>query len=210
MSEQHKTLIAVPALDICATPFAYSLVTMLRSGPSKVTFIVGMAVHEARNKLAQEAIDDGCDRILWIDSDMTFAPDMMIALDKDMDDGGYDLVCGIYFKRRLPVVPVIYSAFDMEAAKAATICDYPQNTIFPIAGCGFGAVMTSVDIVKRVQEKFGAPFTPIHGFGEDLSFCARAVELGAKMACDSRINVGHAGQIVYDERMYQRPEKEDE
>ena len=202
----HKTLIAVPALDLCATSFAHSLATLRRSGPSKVTFMCGKPVCEAREDLAWEAIDDDCDRILWIDSDMVFSHDAMIELDRDIDDG-WDLVCGIFFKRRLPVTPVIYSELDVNASKSKAIYNYPQNELFKIAGCGFGMVMTTVDLCKRVQAQFGEMFTPINRMGEDLSFCWRAGQVGGVMACDSRIKVGHAGQVVYCEEMYQRPKE---
>ena len=37
------------------------------------------------------------------------------------------------------------------------------------------------------------------GFGEDLSFCIRAQELGRKIYCDSRIKMGHVGLRVFEE-----------
>ena len=40
------------------------------------------------------------------------------------------------------------------------------------------------------------------GFGEDLSFCLRARELGAEIWCDSTIKLGHVGTAVYDEDSY--------
>ena len=90
----------------------------------------------------------------------------------------------------------------MTAAHADAFLDYPRDDIFQIEGCGFGCVMLTVDLLRRVQERFGLPFAPAGGFGEDLSFCLRARELGAEIWCDSTIKLGHVGTAVYDEDSY--------
>ena len=62
--------------------------------------------------------------------------------------------------------------------------------------------MVSVDLIKRVQDKYGLPFSPILGFGEDLSFCKRAEDLGATLWCDSRLKMGHIGMASVTESVY--------
>lgn len=83
--------------------------------------------------------------------------------------------------------------------------DYPRDSLFPVAGCGFGAVMMTTELLRRLQAAYGLPFTPLPGFGEDLSFCLRVQELGAEVWCDSSIKLGHAGMAIYTEAEY-RPE----
>lgn len=190
-----KYLIAVPAMDMCPVAFAYSLATLRRVGASRVSVISGAAVHEARNVLAREAVESGADRVLWLDSDMVFGEDLMERLSADLD-AGYDLVCGVYTKRRLPVTPVIYRCIDATAGKVEPYLEYPRDSVFEIAGCGFGAVMCSTELLRRVGD---GGFTPLEGLSEDLSFCWRAGQVGAKMACDSRVKVGHVGLMVYGE-----------
>ena len=201
MSE-HKVLIAVPALDVMPVQTAYSMLSLKRDCLSRFSFIVRASCADARNLLAREAIESGADRVLWIDSDMVFDEDLMIRLGEDLD-AGWDMVCGLYFKRELPVTPVIYSRLTTESGKAEQYDDYPRDQLFPVAGCGFGAVMMTTELLKKLGER---PFTPFPGLSEDLSFCLRAVCEGARIACDSRIKVGHVGQIVYGEQMYRRPE----
>lgn len=199
--KDHKVLIAVPALDTMPTQTAYAMLSLKRDCPSRFSFIVRASCHDARNLLAREAIESGADRVLWIDSDMVFQDDLMIRLGEDLD-AGWDMVCGIYFKRELPVTPVIYSRFDMQRQKVMPYSDYPKDTIFPIAGCGFGAVMMTTELLTRLGDY---PFSPLPRLSEDLSFCERAGDAGARMACDSRIKVGHVGQITYGEQMYKHP-----
>jgi hypothetical protein len=196
-------LIAVPALDTMPTQTAYSMLSLKRDCPSKFSFIVRASCHDARNMLAKEAIESGADRVLWIDSDMVFQDDLMIRLGKDLD-AGWDMVCGLYFKRELPVTPVIYKRVEM-ANGVEPYRDYPKDSLFPVAGCGFGAVMMTTDLLTRADTHKTGPFTPLPHLSEDLSFCKRAAAVGARMACDSRIKVGHVGVIAYGEAMYRHP-----
>jgi len=202
---EHKVLIAVPALDTMPTQTAYSMLSLKRDCPSRFSFIVRASCADARNLLAREAIESSADRVLWIDSDMVFNDDLMIRLGEDLD-AGWDMVCGLYFKRELPVTPVIYKSIDRETGKAEQYLDYPRDQLFPIAGCGFGAVMMDTDMLGKMRlfNDFH-PFTPFTRLSEDLSFCKRAAAVGARMACDSRIKVGHVGQITYGEQMYKHP-----
>lgn len=196
--DDKKYLIAVPCLDNAPVAFVAALTALKRIGPTKHSFLSNSLVYDARNALAQEAIDTGADRILFIDSDMYFKPDMMERMAQDLDDGA-DVVSGICFTRRFPTQPCIYKTVDM-TGKTEVYTDYPKDKLFPIAGCGFGAVMMNTDVLKAVSNKHGKPFNPMPGIlGEDLAFCYRARDLGYKIFCDSRIKVGHVGTFIYEE-----------
>ena len=110
-----KTMIAIPAMEQMYSWTAQCLANLRHVGECKTEYIVRMQVDMARNVLAQRAIEGGYDRILWIDSDMTFEPDMMERLSDDLE-AGWDMVTGLYFKRTFPLEPVIYS--HIEEAKA--------------------------------------------------------------------------------------------
>lgn len=205
---ETKYLIAVPTLDMVPVPFVAALTALKRVGAIKHSFLSNSLVYDARNLLTQEAIETGADRVLFIDSDMYFQPDMMERMARDMDDGA-DYVCGLFFKRRLPTLPCIYKDVDIveengvSVGKTQVYTDYPADTVFSVGGSGFGAVMVSTKLLSDVQETFGKPFIPYAGLlGEDLSFCWRARQLGYTLWCDSRIKVGHVGTFVYDESTY--------
>ena len=51
-------------------------------------------------------------------------------------------------------------------------------------------------------DKYGSPFYPLMGMGEDTTFCFRAKQDGEKIYCDSRIKAGHVGQYEYTEKDY--------
>ena len=126
----------------------------------------------------------------------------------DMDTG-LEYVSAIFFKRKLPTVPVVYKQLSYTAgvsvkAEAVAYKDYPKDTVFEVAATGFGAVMMTTDLLKRVWDNYCPPFDPMTQIGEDLSFCYRVNQLGVKMYCDSRVKAGHIGQYVFTESDYRR------
>lgn len=204
-----KTLICIPCMDMVHTVFLRSILGMRQAPGTRFTISCSSLVYDARNNMVRQAIREGFDRILWLDSDMEFEPDLMERLSARLDEGK-ELVTGLYFKRRAPIEPVVYckvgyyhSENDEVTPLAVSYSDYPVDSVFEVEGCGFGAVMMTVDLANRVAEKFGLPFAPILGFGEDLSFCVRARQLGATLWCDSSVKLGHVGQGVITEAIYQ-------
>lgn len=200
-----KTLIAIPCMDMIHTGFARSLLSMDKPGEVVCVLVQNTLIYNARNLIAQKAIEEGFDRVLWLDSDMVIPEDAMTILSDDMDKG-MDFVSGLYFKRKPPYTPVIYNDVDWKVnddgtveVKAVPFEDYLKNQIFLIDGSGFGCCMTSISLLKDMVEKFGAPFTPLMGMGEDLAFCWRMGKAGYNLFCDSRVKCGHIGQYVYSE-----------
>lgn len=208
-----RYLVAIPCMDMIHAGFFRSVLGMTKLEGTRFSMTMSSLIYDARNNLAKQAITEGFDRVLWLDSDMEFAPDLMVRLAADMDEG-HDLVAGLYFKRKAPIAPVIYADMghiEVEGGGykpyALPMEDYPTDQIVPIKGCGFGACMTSTALLKRVTERYGLPFSPILGFGEDLSFCARAGELGADMVCDTSIKVGHIGYGAITEDAYKQQQE---
>lgn len=194
-----KTLIAIPCMDNVAAPFAHSLATMEKTGECVISMNISSLIYDARNQLAAQALKAQADYILWLDSDMIVPPDVIPRMLKHMEDGK-DFVSGIYFRRRAPFAPVLYSRIDREGH--ADFNDYPEDTVFEIAGAGFGCCMTRVSMLEDIALNFKDWFTPFNNYGEDLSFCLRALECGYKLYCDSTIKCGHVGTVVVDESVY--------
>ena len=198
-----RTLIAIPAMETIFSITAECLSNLRTVGEVFTKFAVRLPVDIARNHLAKYALANEYDRILWLDSDMTFNGDLMERLSADIDEG-YDLVCGIFFKRRFPIEPVISKKLTADPPGQETYFDYPKDTLFPIDGCGFGGVMMRTDVLKDLDD---SPFDLIPGLSEDYSFCARMHKAGKRMGCDSRVKMGHVGLSVFSERLYKRPDK---
>ena len=201
-----KVMIAIPCLDTVPTVFMESLCGLIR--PSDVTVVTAKnsLVYDAREALGSVAISDGCDRVLWLDSDMTFDRDLFLRLNQDLDTG-CRFVSALCFTRKEPIMPVIYSEIgygDDGNSYADCIFDYPADSLFRVGGVGLSAAMMDVGVLKEVKDKCGDMFLPLKGLGEDLSFCIRCLSIGIPIHCDSRVKVGHIFQTVINEGVYER------
>lgn len=199
-----KTLIAVPCMDQVATPFCQSLITMNRVGDEcSVSFRVGSLISDSREKLAALAISSEADYVLWLDSDMIFEADTMEKLYKRMQEG-YDIVTGLYFRRRPPFTPVIFERLRMdgESCDFKDYNEYPKDRVFEVEGIGFGCVMMKTDVLTSCFAKFGTCFSMIGRNGEDVSFSIRARGCGYKIYCDPGIKCGHVSLTCVNEDFF--------
>lgn len=216
----EKTLIAIPCLDSMSTTFVSSLINMVGSGLYDnigVAFEVQSLVYESRGRLAAKAVNEGYQRILFLDSDMCFQPDLLKRLSDDMDEGRR-FVSAVYYMRKLPTKPVLCKSLDWyidDSGWAQTIeegfDDIPDG-IFEIAACGFGAVLMDTKLLTDVLLAYKTPpFTPMSGLSEDYAFCWRLGHgLGVKMWADSRIPVKHCGLWLYGQHDWDRQRKKGE
>lgn len=210
-----RTLIAIPCFDKPDTEFVESLIGMRNVGDMTISFVTSSLIYDARNQLAQKAVEGGYDFVLWLDSDMVFAPDLAEKLFETIGDA--DLIAGIYFTRkRAPYKPTIFDQLQYEFDEQMHITglnvtnyyDYPKDAVFPIKACGFGAVLTRVSLIEKIMANLWLPFTPLTGMGEDLSFCYRATSVEGKLLCNSSVKCGHIGRVVIDENIYLNQMKE--
>lgn len=202
MKKDKKILIAVPCMDQVAAGFALSLAKARKPENTEISFKVGSLIYSSRNALAVEALKGGFDYIVWFDSDVIFEADTIERLIKHLDEGR-DIVSGIYFRRAAPYTPVLFKWLDPESVLNSWqgYDDYPKDAVFEVAGVGFGCVGMKTRSLE-VMGDLGQWFTPIKGFGEDLSFCIRAKQKGLKVWCDSSIKLGHVAHDVINENFY--------
>lgn len=180
-----------------------------RTKDTQITFTVNSLVYMARNDLALKAIEGEYDYILWLDSDMVFQPDILNRM-LEVAKTGKEYVSALCFTRKFPTKPVICKKLEWSRADNGNVKmnvelyeDYPKDEVFEIEGGGFGACLTSVNLIKKIAEQFrGSPFDPLPSFGEDYSFCWRVKQVEEKMWCDSSIKVGHVGKLIFDENIY--------
>lgn len=198
-----KTLIAIPCMNTIPYQFVQSLLYMHKGENPTVYLKPNTLIYDSRNILSLYAIENGYDNVLWLDSDMVFPPDIL----QKLESHHMHMVTGLYVRRNDPITPVIFSVLDEPTRNAdGTLrknsdpyINYPRDSFFPVAGCGFGCVLTSVKLLKDVWDHFGPAFTPYPWAGEDLSFCHRVNKLGYQIHCDSTISCGHVGSYIYTE-----------
>ena len=205
-----RTLIAVPCMDTVNTLFFTSMISLRKGAETEIAVSCSSLIYSARNMLAKKAIENGFDRVLWLDSDMMFQPDLLEKLSAHLDSG-LEYVSAMYYTRKAPVKPCILERLELiEKADgelvptAVAVKEYPKG-LFRIAGGGFGAVMMTTELIKRCGP---LPFFPMNGFGEDYTFCLKAREAGAELWCDGSIVAGHLGTTCFNEESPYLEEKQ--
>lgn len=188
-------------MDQVAAQFAHSLASLNKVGECEIDMIIGSLIYEARNDIVKQAIKKDVDYVMWFDSDMLFPADTLERMIKHMEDGK-DIVTGIYFRRRAPFTPVLFSKLDLANGKWEGCDEYPQDEPFEVDGCGFGCVIVRKTVLLDMMLNYRTWFNPEYGYGEDLAFCRRAKELGYKIWADPAIKCGHVGQVIVDEKVY--------
>ena len=137
----------------------------------------------ARNRPAEAVRNrDEVDGIIWVDSDMLVPQDAFARLAAH----DLDLVSALYFQRQPPYWPNIFKYSD-ERKKFIRLKEWPENTVAPTGGFGFGCCYTSTRLLRALPEK---PF----GFGEfseDLGLCRMATLAGFQPHVDTGIECGH-------------------
>lgn len=188
-----RLLIAIPTNDYVHADFVVSL-SKLQSELSRrhvaydVEIIAGTLVYYARNRLANKAINEHYTHVLWLDSDMVFNEQVV----DDLMEVGKDMVCGAFVSRRPPYGPCVYTS--IEKNHVTQVKDWGLKP-FRVDGCGFATVLTSVDMLQAVTQKFGTCFQPTDYYGEDLAFCWRVKQLGYEIWCEPTVRVGHIAHV---------------
>ena len=190
-----KLMIAVPTTDYVHVDFMESLAGLIQKLDKDGTeyelkITGGTLVYIARGRLAQYAVNEGFTHVLWLDSDMTFGPDIA----EDLLFCGKDMVCGAFVMRRPNFSPCVYS----EVKRTGTlkkVTDFNRTEPFPVKGCGFAAVMTKTELLKKVYSKFGTYFRPMPHLAEDLAFCWRVNQVGGGIWCDPTVKPGHIAHM---------------
>lgn len=207
----NKVLIAIPCMDMIDTAFVQSILGLDLVEGTRIKFLPGSLVYDSRNQLTEIARASECEYIFFLDSDMTFQGDVLKRLLEDAEQKNLDIVSGLCFTRRQPIRTAIFKKCEYSTdadgqlfPDAVNYNDYPKDSLFPVEACGMACCLIRMSCVDDVLNHFGLPFSPAQGWGEDLSFCIRARELGHQPYCDSRVKIGHIGKMVVTEEMFER------
>ena len=207
-----KTMIAVPCMNMVETEFFTSCMEMKRVGETQMGVVSCSLVYSARNDLARHAIRQKTDYVLWLDSDVVFPSSLMVDLMEDIQ--GRDIVSAVYHMRREPYKPVLWKklrqGLTAEDNESEEYNNYPKDGIFEIEGCGFGAVLMRTQVLQEVLDRYHDLFSPLPGYGEDLSFCIRARGCGYKIHCDPKIQVGHKAATIVTSETWEAYQKQRE
>ena len=165
----------------------------------------------ARDKAAAQFLaEKDSDWLLWIDTDMGFAPDAVDRLMEVADPVNRPIVGGLCFAQKqndadgmggwsTSLVPTIYDWVELEDGEQGFLSrlEYPVNTLLQCAGTGSACILIHRSVLEQMVEKFGACYertkNPTNGrrIGEDLSFCMRAGALDIPVYVHTGVKTTH-------------------
>ncbi len=191
-----KLLIAIPCMDTVPVDFMKSLLRLTQKLTAdgvdyEVAIESGTLVYMARDRLAGKAVNQRFTHVLWLDSDMVFEPEIV----EDLQFCGQDFVTGIAHGRRKPFTSCLFKNIDLNHLELWKLEDYPAEA-FEVAGCGMACCLMSTEVIKQVMINCGTAFNPIMQYGEDISFCKRAHDLGFKIYAEPAVRLGHIAHIA--------------
>jgi len=200
-----KVAICVPCRDTVMTGFAFDLaklcayegVTRCAEGGSLLIYQVpGTLIFNQRERLAEEALKDGADAILWVDSDMRFPKDALrILLSRELPIVGVNATT-----RRFPIQA---TALDVcpETKDLVKVDSKGKEGLEQVMGVGFGMVLIRKEVFEKVEKPwFWFDKTAKGGtIGEDIYFCAKAYDAGFDTIVDHDLSkhIRHIGTYEY-------------
>jgi len=165
-------------------------------------------IDAARNQIASDALAQGFQELMWIDSDIVFDPHDVDKLRRH----DLPLVCGIYAKKSRRQFACAF------LPQTAQVVFGAKGGVLEILYCGFGFVLTRRIVYEtmrrqlclplcnqRFQERMEPYFAPMVAgegeeawyLGEDYSFCERARRCGFHVMADTSIRLWHVGSYSF-------------
>ncbi|QEL14156.1 hypothetical protein [Limnoglobus roseus] len=167
------------------------------------------AIDAARCQMATDALADGFEELMWVDSDVAFDPNDV----EKLRGHGRPFTCGLYPKKG----PRQFAAAFLPGTK--TVRFGRHGGLVDILYCGFGFTHTRREVYEAVRAKLALPlcnlgfkkplvpyFCPLVAaddrgrpwyLGEDYAFCERARQAGFVVQADTSIRLWHVGSYKY-------------
>lgn len=207
-----KIAIGCPSPDKVPAEFIHNLLGIMSYTKAHsdyelhYVYKTGVRTDRNRNIILEQAIKNGMDYILWLDTDMLYPHDIIIKyMEKE-----FDIMGCLYFKRADSYDPVGYVNGDRPGVfKPLDVRLLPKNKVIEVDGLGFGGMMVNMEVYEKMgQDKwmhyshnFHLPYdTEEPKLTHDLQFCIDAKRYGAKILLHTGIKPGHLAEIPITEK----------
>jgi len=199
-----KIAICVPCRDSVMSGFAFDLANMVgyiaRNTDHKITLLQmpGTLIFTQREMLADDALADGAEAILWIDSDMRFpANTLEVMLSRKVPILGVNATT-----RRAPILP---TALNLEMEKDSAVLRKVESRgkqgIEQVTAVGFGVTLVRSQVFKEIPKPWFNIIWKDDGdiIGEDVHFCVKALDFGIETYVDHDLSplIKHIGTKEY-------------
>jgi GT2 family glycosyltransferase len=226
-SKEKKVAICIPTRGEFEVGTAFDLAVMCaydarhRSGHQALYTVAGTLIFDQREKLAETAINEGADYILWVDADMRFPKNTLeVLLKRDKPIVGVNATT-----RSIPVRPTAKNLSIDHEKKENTwtpIVSKDKKGLEKVTAIGCGVMLVKREVFENTPRPWFW-FEQLPGgklLGEDVYFCVKANDAGYDTYLDHDLSntIGHVGRYTFGWHDYiekrdgpsdiQRPENE--
>lgn len=207
MKKGKRVAICIPSRGEMEIGTAFDLAVMCgydsrfrNPGDQGIYTVAGTLIFNQREKLAQSALEEGADYILWIDADMRFPKDTitrLIAHDKP--------IVGVNATTRsIPVRPTAKNLeidFEKEVNHWRSVDSKGKTGIERVTSIGCGVMMVKREVFEKTPQPWFW-FEVLPGdklLGEDVYFCVKAGDAGFDTWVDHGLSneIGHVGSYTF-------------
>lgn len=158
----------------------------------------------ARNQLVEDSLGEW---LLMLDTDHTFAPDLLERLLYFKTKHNCRVISGIYQYKYPPHSPVLNMWDDQ--GHCAPVLEFPKDVdVFQVGTVPGGCLLVDRSVYREIIEKFNCgPFDIVGGLSEDYSFCWRCKELNIPIFVSPKIECHHVIETVLSIQDYKCPKE---
>lgn len=159
-----------------------------------------------RDGLVDEARKMGAEYLFFLDDDTVIPPNTLLQLMQVMESDPEVMVCGgIYTSKTTPAQPLVFTEID-----GGTYWRWKFGDVFPCWGLGTGCMMIRMSVFDKIERPWfkdvvwdgqGEPDSEIvpdnvaaYRMTDDLYFCTKLAEVGAKVMAHGGVLPIHFGQ----------------
>jgi GT2 family glycosyltransferase len=192
-----KILIGVPCMESLPVDYVTSMLQLRKPNGTNIIHQSLSLVYVAREMIAEHALKNNYDYVFFVDSDMVLPADTL----EKLLQADKDIISGLAFQRKPPFSPCVYSKLKLGEPGTDSVVNLTEfaNKVEEVEGIGLACALIKTEVFRSIYKENMPCFTPIMGYGEDLSFCLRARKLGYKVYADTSAKVGHIGTTIYGE-----------
>ncbi len=171
---------------------------------------IGITIREiidlARNNLTEAFLKTDSEWLFWMDSDMSFPPDVLVELFKTAEEKNAKIVSGVYYQRKGKNLPVLWSRgealvsgnisgegsvkSDQNKYVGAFMFPHPdKQEPFKAHAAGFGCILVHRSVFEVMDRPW---FKFVQGVcSEDFYFLVNAKDLGFELWVNPKPSLGH-------------------
>lgn len=207
MAKRERVAICIPSRGEMTIGTGFDLAVMCgydsrfrKNGEQGIYTINGTLIFDQREKLAQEALKEGADYILWIDADMRFPKDTIARLLKHNKP-----IVGVNATTRS--IPVRATAknleidFEKKENHWKPVSSKGKTGLEQVTSIGCGVMMVKREVFEKTpQPWFWFEILPGDKLlGEDVYFCVKAHDSGFGTWVDHDLSneIGHVGHYTF-------------